>query len=156
MKENHHPQSHVATATDGDTRSDALAMALRAYGQEPAPDDLQARILGAVTDEAAVVRAWPARWLFVVPILQVSLAVLLHGNAFDWLRATLGFRPLLLAYVMQPARSLTLSSKAWFLSAVHGIPWPAPEGSIAILAVALSALAAVVVFWGLSTEERHG
>ncbi|NQU37976.1 MAG: hypothetical protein HQ526_10335, partial [Actinobacteria bacterium] len=127
MKPNDHPQTHVSTTTDGDTRSDALAMALRAYGQEPVPDDLQARILTVVTEEADVVRAWPARWLFAVPVLQILVAVLLHGNAFDWMRATMGFRPVFLAYVLQPARSVTLSGKAWLLSAWHGIPWPVPE-----------------------------
>ena len=75
MNTQRHPHSPTLS-TANDAGPDPIAVALRAYGQEPCPEGLQDQILNSVTAEAAIGSAWPARWLFAVPVLQVAAAVL--------------------------------------------------------------------------------
>jgi hypothetical protein len=70
-------QDTAETHADADPR---LSAAVRDAFAAPCPDVLTGRILAAVRDEDFAVRAWPAPWLFALPVVELALLLFLRSE----------------------------------------------------------------------------
>jgi hypothetical protein len=133
-----------------------LATAVRDAFAAPCPDLLAGRILAAVRDEERALRAWPATWLFVLPVIEVMLLLLLRSDLAAALTLATGTWTTVREAALPSWQTAAEAAQSWWLA---GSTWLGSDVPLQVERLQwVAALLLVVTVAGaliLRQEERH-